>query len=94
MADKYYVGDVGTDVIVDCGCNIIGATTTELLVKKPDNTEVVWVASISGTDFLKYTIVVDDFSLSGKYLLQASLILPGWSGRGETVSFNVYDHFK
>ena len=39
MTDKYYVGDTGTDIIVDCGTAITGATNTKLKVKKSDGTE-------------------------------------------------------
>lgn len=90
MADKCYIGDIGTEIVVDCGCDITGATDTKLMVKKPDDSEVIWTAAISGTNYLTYTIVDGDFSVAGSYSLQSALVLGGWSGRGETVRFNVY----
>ncbi len=93
MTDKYYVGDTGTDIIVDCGTAITGATNTKLKVKKSDGTEVEWTAVIDGTDHLKYTTLVDDFSVPGTYFLQASLTLGGWSGLGETAQYIVYDPY-
>lgn len=93
MTNKYYVGDIGTDIIVDCGSTITGATATTLKVKKPDGAEVEWAASIDGTDHLKYTTLIDDFSVPGTYFLQASLTLGGWTGLGETARFIVYEHY-
>ena len=94
MTDKYYVGDVGTDIIVNCGSVITGATNTKLKIKKPDGTEVEWTAAIDGTNYLKYTTIVGDFNLPGAYYLQASLTINGWSGLGETVRFDIFDPYK
>lgn len=93
MTDKYYVGDTGTDIIVDCGTAITGATATTLKIKKPDGTEVTWTAIIDGTDHLKYTTLIDDFSVPGTYFLQASITLGGWTGLGETAQFMIYDPY-
>jgi len=93
MTDKYYVGDTGTDIIVDCGTAITGATNTKLKVKKPDGSEVEWAATIDGTDNLKYTTLISDFSVPGTYILQASLTLGGWTGLGESAQFMIYDSY-
>lgn len=93
MTSKYYVGDTGTEILVDCGSTITGATNTKLKVKKPDGTTVEWTATIDGTDYLKYTTLSADFSVAGTYFLQASLTLGGWSGLGETAQFVIYDPY-
>jgi hypothetical protein len=94
MTDKYYVGDIGTDIIVDCGTEITGATNTKLKVQKPDGTTAEWVASIDGTDNLKYTIIAGDFNVAGTYFLQASLSLGGWTGLGDTAKFIVHEPYS
>jgi len=94
MAGKHYINEVDTDIVVDCGCDISAATDTVLKVKKPDGTEVEWAASIYDTNYLKYTAQAGDLSPAGRYLLQSSLVLAGWTGRGETASFIIYEHFK
>lgn len=94
MAEKHYVKEVGTIVLVDCGCNILGATSTKLKVKKPDGIVVEWAATIEGTNYLKYTIQAGDLGQIGRYYVQASLALFGWSGRGETDSFIVYEPYR
>ena len=93
MTDKYYVGDVGTEIIVDCGTAITGATDLKLKVQKPDATTAEWTATIDGTDNLKYTTIDGDFSVAGTYLVQASLTLSGWTGLGETAHFIIYDPY-
>lgn len=90
MADKYYVGDIGTVITVDCLCTITGATNLKLKIKKPDETKVEWIPTIDGTTNLKYTVIDGDFNMAGIYYLQASLAVDGWSGLGETVDFRIY----
>lgn len=94
MSDKHYINEVGTTILVDCGCDITGATETKLKVKKPDGTFSEWAAMIEGTNYLKYIIQASDLTLAGKYYLQVSLTLPGWSGLGETTSFFIYELYK
>ena len=94
MADKHYIGEIGTDILVDCGSDITGATDTKLKVKKPDGSEVEWIAAIDGTNFLKYTTLITDFNLAGTYYLQASLVLAGWTGLGETALFVIDEPFE
>ena len=86
---KHYVNEVGTPVVVDCGSAITGATSLALKVKKPDGTLVSWTPTIYETNYLKYIVQSGDFNLSGTYYLQASLTLGGWSGLGETASFQI-----
>jgi len=94
MTDKYYVEDLGTDVIVDCGCGITGATDTKLMVLKPDGSTAEWAATLDGTNHLKHTTIIGDFSVAGTYYLQASLTLGDWTGLGETIAFRIYDPYK
>lgn len=88
--DKVYVGDIGTEIIVNCGQSIVGATATSLEVRKPGGKEVSWAASVYNDNYLKYTVVVDDFEKAGIYKVQSKLTLSGWTGRGETDNFRVY----
>jgi len=87
MSEKHYVGEIGTEILVDCGSDISGASQVSLEVKKPDNTKVSWNASIEGTNYLKYIAVSGDLDIPGRYYLQASLTLAGWTGLGETTTF-------
>jgi len=101
MADKYYVGDIGTEIrllVVDeeSGIDDISdATVHKLLVRKPDGSEVEWEADIEGTQYLTYTVQDGDLDQPGTYRVQAYLELPsGWSGKGTTFTFEVHDEFE
>lgn len=91
---KLYKGDIGTEIVLDCGTNIAGATSVSIKVKKPDASTVTWVSSVHNLNSVKYTTVAGDLNLPGKYLLQAHVTLPTWEGLGETVVLQVYDVFK
>jgi len=93
MSDKHYINEIGTEILVDCDSTITGATELKLKIKKPNGTEVEWDAAISGTDSLRYITIIGDFNQVGKYYLQSSLTIDGWTGLGETVSFFIYDEY-
>lgn len=93
MAGKHYVEDIGTEILVDCGSTITGATNLKLKVKKPDGSTAEWTAAIDGTDHLKHTSEAGDFSVAGTYFLQAGLTIGGWTGLGETAQFEIYDPY-
>lgn len=92
--DKYYVGDIGTLVLVDIGTDITLATECAIYVKKPNGTRVTWVASISGEEEIQYIIQDGDWDLPGIYTIQSYIVTPSWSGRGTTATFTVYSDFK
>jgi len=94
MSGKHYVDEIGTDIIVDAGCDITGATGTIFLVRKPNGTEEEWEAEVYESNYLKHTAVEGDLDQTGTYKLQISLTLTGWSGLGETDTFKIYAAFK
>jgi hypothetical protein len=90
---RHYIGEIGTEIIVDIGVDITGATPTKLKVTKPDGTEVVWTATVYNSNYLKYTTISGDFNLAGTYILQAELTITAWSGLGDVATFEIYDPF-
>ena len=90
---KIYVGDIGTKIIVDCGTSLAGATVHNIIVKKPDWSISTWTATIDENTLVYYT-VEGDFDIPGAYGIQASVIVDGWSGLGETTSIDVYPAWK
>ena len=98
MANKVYVGDVGTAIVLNLGVDVTDAIGPELRVKKPDGSTDSWVAAthtIDGkTTFLRYITVDGDLNLSGRYKVQAHLTVGGWTGLSETVQFTVTEDFK
>lgn len=95
---KYYVGDIGTEIILDCGMDLTGATGVVIHVRKPDGTVESWSAALYTIDgdqnYIKYTVVEGDLDQAGSYRVQAGLTLSGWTGRGETATFEVGAAFE
>lgn len=93
---KYYVGDIGTIILLDTKVDMstYGVTYTSIKVKKPDATEVEWLATVYNNSIIKYTIQSGDLDIAGQYNLQAYIESPSWSGRGDTVKFEVLEKFN
>lgn len=94
MPGKIYVGDIGTEILVDLQEDISMAMEHVLLVKKPDGTEDQWATSIHNDRYLKYICQVGDLDQKGKYKIQPQIVISGWKGLGETVKLIVYEKFN
>lgn len=96
--NKIYLGDIGLAIVLDVGEDITGATGAKMIVKKPDGTIVEWDAEVhtvsDETRYVRYYTQAGDLDQKGRYRVQAYLTLSGWTGRGETATFRVYDVFK
>ena len=90
---KYYIGEIGTVITMECTETITGATGTKMAVLKPDGTVAAWDASVEGTTQLKRVTEATDFSVAGKYYVQAYMTLGSWTGYGDTDTFEVYSLF-
>jgi hypothetical protein len=90
---KVYVGDVGTEIILDCGTNISAATAISMSVRKPSGAVVVWSAVASGTNSIKHVTEAGDLSVPGVYKVHAKVALPTWTGTGSAAEFSVYRDF-
>jgi len=91
---KYYVGDVGTELIVDVCVDITDAVACKLYVMKPGATVALeWAAGVYQTQYLRYVIQAGDLSVPGEYKVQAWVQLPGGAWRGDVGTFRVYPPF-
>jgi hypothetical protein len=93
LASKVYVGDVGTVVMLNCGADISGATTS-IQVRKPDGSDVVWDSTVYNTNYVKHTITSGELDIPGKYLMQARVELVAWQGLGATAVLAVYAEYE
>jgi hypothetical protein len=97
---KYYVGDVGTEILVETGSPIATAFVKKLYVKKPSGEEVTWDADFGPPNAqgiltsLKYIVADGDWNEPGNWTLQAYVELPEWQGRGDSVKFKLEPPFK
>lgn len=81
---KLYVGDAGTEIILDCGTDVSSATQRKIAVRKPNGVRLEWPAELHGNSHIKYVTQAGDIDMSGVWKLQALVNLPAWSGSGET----------
>ena len=94
MSGKVYVGDVGTQIILDCGQDISAATAISIEVKKPNGGTASWAAAANGTNAIScFTGGANALTLAGTWLLQAKVTLPSGTWRGETAQLVVYATF-
>jgi hypothetical protein len=90
---KVYVGDIGTDIILDTTHSLVAATAVSIEVLKPDSTTASWAASVTATTKVHFVSVAGTFDVAGIYRLQAKATLPSGVWLGETVELTVYTPF-
>lgn len=83
------LGDVGTEIILDCGVDVSSATERAIVVKKPNGAEVVWTAEPATATSIRYFLAEGDIDMAGRWQLQARITMPGWQGHGDAATFNV-----
>jgi hypothetical protein len=91
--NKIYIGDIGTQIKLDCGQDISTATTKQIQYKKPDGTTGAWTATIDTLRYLTFTTVLGTLDQAGVWQLQAYIVMPTWTGHGETADMIVFNLF-
>ena len=88
---KPYVGDIGTEIILDVYEGLAGATVG-ISVRKPTGATVIWPAVVYESRSVRHTTMDGDFNEAGVYRVQpvVSLADGTWSGLGATAEFRVY----
>ena len=90
MANRIYVGEIGTVISLECGVNISTATTLRLYYTKPDGTESYWTGTISGTTAMTYTTAAaTDIDQSGVWRLRSYVVTPTFTRWGDVVTMTV-----
>ncbi len=83
--------DTRTDVIVD----ISGATTLQIIVKRPDATVFTRTAILSstGADGKMYIVTIaGDLTIEGTYYIQGYLVTATWDGPSTIGEFEVHEN--
>jgi hypothetical protein len=83
-----YAGDIGTEIILDCGVDLSGVTEAKIILRHAKTGSVEKAATTDG-NCVKYIIEASDLSEPGTYHIQAYVSMDGWSGKGSISSFNV-----
>lgn len=93
QSEQHYIGEVGTEIILNCGKDLTNAQSLKILVKKPNGQVVVWDAEPYRSDknSLRHVTEATDFDQSGEYLIQSKVKIGGTEGLGSSASFMIYD---
>lgn len=84
-----FVGDVGTEIVLDCGVDVSSATVRNIVARKPGGAKVTWPAVADGTNSIKHVVVDGDLDAAGTWKLQAYVEMPGWRGYGDVAALTV-----
>ena len=101
---KKYIGEVGTELILDTGILIGSATAQHIKTYNPNGVEGTFAASLYssysdlaaaiGTYHLKYALTSGDISIPGKWKFQAFMGTSAGTWYGETVEIQFFDEFE
>ena len=92
--EDHFVGEIGTEVIVDTEEPLTDATELIIRVQKPLGSTANWTAVVYQNTKMKYITKSTSFDEAGVYKVQAYVDTPTWSGLGETTSFEIKAAFK
>jgi hypothetical protein len=92
---KHYVGEIGTQVIIEFDSDISAASGVWMETKKPDGVTIeVWGSAVVSGIYVVHTVESGDFDQAGQYSVQPYIALSGgWSGYGETSIFEIHKKF-
>lgn len=84
-----FVGDVGTEISLDCGVDVSSATIRNIVVRKANGSKITWGAVADGTNAIKHVTILGDLDVPGAWKLQAYVEMPDWKGFGEVATLVV-----
>jgi len=101
---KHYVGETGTQLILDTGILVATAAFSYIKYNTPDGVQGTWsasayssyssLASATGTYFLSHTLAQSDFRVPGVWEFQAFIGAVDGTWFGETVKYEIFDLFE
>jgi len=81
---KHYIGEIGTDIILDTGVDISSATVLQVKYQKPDGVTGEWTGTVQDTTKIRYTLSEDDIDVAGRWTFQSYVEVSGGKWHGET----------
>lgn len=101
---KHYIGEIGTQILLDCGIDISDITNSRIYYKKSNLIVGTWDASLyssysdlasgEGTYYVSYTLAGTDINVAGEWELQAVVANTVGTWYGETASMLIYGTFE
>jgi hypothetical protein len=106
MSDgKHYVGEIGTELILDTGVLIGSAADQYILYRKPDGTTTgsfdaslfssySQLAGTIGTYLISHTLEAGDFDQPGTWRFHAYVSSVAGTWHGEMIKAQIFDTFQ
>jgi hypothetical protein len=98
MADKIYVGDIGTKFVISTGVDLTGATSTKANIQKPGGDTAMWTCVVEGSatagNISYETSTDEELDVAGPYYGNAKVEFGAKKFTGETFEFKVYADFE
>lgn len=102
---KHYVGEIGTDILLDCGTDISDAVQQEIWYRKPGAVAMgSWTGALfsshstetgaAGTNFISYTLAAGDLDLPGDWRFQAYIATAVGTWWGDMIKETIYDKME
>jgi len=99
MSDEIYVGDSGTQLLIDMGEDLSEAVSVVVKARKPDGTEEDWAGEVYQPvdglmQYIRVALTTSMIDAAGTYKLQPYITFASWSGYGTTCTISVLRTFK
>ncbi len=102
---KHYVGEVGTDLLLDTGIDISGASVAEIRWRDGAGASTGQftgslfssfskITGLVGTNFVKYTLARGDLDVAGTWRFQAYIVTAAGTWWGEMVEEPVFNELE
>lgn len=95
-ADKIYIGDHGTAIILDTEEDLTGADALTIEAAKPGllAVGVSWDGTQVETTKIRIVTEEGDIDVAGEWRLQAKVVMPSGTWYGKTVRMMVHKRFQ
>lgn len=84
-----FLGDYGTEIVLDTKQDLTSATSVKIRYKKPSGNVGEWTATVTDTTKVKYTTASGDIDEAGTWEIQVVVEFPGAKFYGTIVRFQV-----
>jgi hypothetical protein len=91
---KLYVGDVGSEIILETGMDLTGALSLNIIGRRPDFSEFVWTATQHELTHVKHVTALDELNMDGIWTLQSDVEMLNGNWLGESVSLEIFRKFN
>ena len=90
---KHYIGEIGTRLLMELESEISTYDSLYLNIKKPNNDIEHGDAVIVSGIYIEHIVASGDFDQKGIYIAQPFIAMSGWSGLGDSDTFEIHSRY-